>query len=193
MADFQYTTVPGKLKIFLEKIRDIGVPSRANSQWLKSIGFTSSNDRTLLTILKYIGLADQTGSPTQRWAEYRGNLHGQVLAEAIRDGYSELYAVYPDAHSRPAEDLEHVFSTNSTAGKSVISKTATTFRKLCDLADFTADVVAKSPATVAEVSAPSKQASPSLHIDIQIHISPDATTDQIDQIFSSMSKHLYNG
>jgi len=32
---------------------------------------------------------------------------------------------------------------------------------------------------------------PSLNINIQIHISPDATPDQIEQIFSSMSKHLY--
>ena len=136
MADFPYTTVPGKLKTLLDKIRDIGVPPKAHNQWLKSIGFTSSNDSSLLTILKYLGLADQTGVPTQRWTEYRGNLHGRVLAEAIQDGYSELYAVYPDAHSRTAEELEHVFSTNSTAGKQVIGKTATTFRNLCELADF---------------------------------------------------------
>ncbi len=32
---------------------------------------------------------------------------------------------------------------------------------------------------------------PSLHIDIQIHISADASADQIDQVFSSMGKHLY--
>ena len=32
---------------------------------------------------------------------------------------------------------------------------------------------------------------PSVHIDIQIHIDSTATTEQIDQIFASMSKHLY--
>lgn len=31
---------------------------------------------------------------------------------------------------------------------------------------------------------------PSLHIDIQIHISPDTSSDQIDKIFESMAKHL---
>lgn len=36
------------------------------------------------------------------------------------------------------------------------------------------------------------QKAPNLHIDIQIHISPDASPDQIDQIFESMAKHLYN-
>lgn len=32
---------------------------------------------------------------------------------------------------------------------------------------------------------------PKLHIDIQIHISSDASPEQIDQIFASMAKHLY--
>jgi len=32
---------------------------------------------------------------------------------------------------------------------------------------------------------------PSLHIDIQIHISADAKPEQIDQVFASMAKHLY--
>ncbi len=32
---------------------------------------------------------------------------------------------------------------------------------------------------------------PSVHIDLQIHISPEATPEQIDQIFASISRHLY--
>lgn len=32
---------------------------------------------------------------------------------------------------------------------------------------------------------------PGLHIDIQIHIDAEATTDQIDAVFASMAKHLY--
>lgn len=33
--------------------------------------------------------------------------------------------------------------------------------------------------------------SPSIHIDLQIHISPDASAEQIDKIFASMSKHIF--
>ena len=32
---------------------------------------------------------------------------------------------------------------------------------------------------------------PPVHIDLQIHIAPDASPDQIDSIFASMAKHLY--
>lgn len=31
---------------------------------------------------------------------------------------------------------------------------------------------------------------PSVHIDVQVHISPDTTPEQIDRIFESMSRHL---
>jgi hypothetical protein len=32
---------------------------------------------------------------------------------------------------------------------------------------------------------------PTVHIDIQVHISSEATPEQIDQVFASMAKHLY--
>lgn len=36
----------------------------------------------------------------------------------------------------------------------------------------------------------SRSFSPKLHVDIQIHISPDSSPEQIDKIFESMAKHL---
>jgi hypothetical protein len=36
-----------------------------------------------------------------------------------------------------------------------------------------------------------RSASPSLHIDVQVHVPSDATPEQIEAIFSSMAKHLY--
>ncbi|MPN03835.1 hypothetical protein SDC9_151069 [bioreactor metagenome] len=38
---------------------------------------------------------------------------------------------------------------------------------------------------------PTALPSPTMHIDIQVHISPDASPEQIDKIFESMAKHLY--
>ena len=199
MAEFQYTTVPGKLKKLLSKIQEVGVPSKASIKWLKSIGFKSSNDGTLLTILKFINFIDSSNVPTKKWKDYRGTNHAQVLASAIREGYKDLYATYPDAQSRSASELEHVFSTSSNAGKQVIQKTVGTFQSLCKQADFSASGVLKpsgtpdltSPAVPPPIVPSVGQTQPSLHIDIQVHISPDAKSDQIDQIFSSMAKHLY--
>ena len=196
MTEYQYTTVPGKLKKLLSKIREVSVPPKATIKWLKSIGFNSSNDCTMLTVLKFINFTDSSGVPKSKWTDYRGANHAQVLASAIREGYAELFAVYPDAHLRKSDELEHVFSTSSSAGKQVIGKTLRTFQSLSEQADFTVSGVPMPTSTPATITTPvtsGGQAQPSLHIDIQVHISPDASPDQIDQIFSSMAKHLYKG
>lgn len=201
MADFIYTTVPGKIKSLLNKIREVGVPQKAIVQWLKTVGFKSSNDASLLGILKFIGFIDSSGVPSSKWAHYRGANHKVVLGEAIRDGYADLFAVYPDANQRSQSDIEHVFSTSSTGGKQVIAKTVSTFKALAEQAEFgpvsdQTDLRMLSgplhtPAVQPPAGAGRAALGPALHIDVQIHISPEASADQIDQIFASMAKHLY--
>jgi hypothetical protein len=43
---------------------------------------------------------------------------------------------------------------------------------------------------MAEQAKHTVRSQPAVHIDIQIHITPDFTADQIDQVFASMAKHL---
>ena len=205
MVDYAYTTVTGKIKPLLEKIRQVGVPTKVTIAWMKTIGYTSSNDASLMGVLKFVGLIDSSNIPTTIWTAYRGSSHRKVLGEAIKKGYSDLFAIYPDANSRTATDLNHVFSTSSTGGAQVISKTVQTFKALVDEAEFhtatdeSLDVSLSSgplhkPAGTTAPLLPEKTAlsgGPEVHIDIQIHISPESTSEQIDKIFESMSKHLY--
>ncbi len=203
MGDYVYTTVPGKIRNLLSKIREVGVPPKASAEWLKSIGFVKSNDPSLVTVLRFIGLVDATGVPTESWRQYRGSKHRQVLGSAVRAGYAELFAVYPDAHAREASEIEHVVSTSSGVGKQAVAKTVRTFQNLCSECDFTAagqvlpSTQREGPGTVGASSGPAMEAAGGwgglgLHIDIQVHISPEASLDQIDKIFESMAKHLYS-
>ena len=139
MGDFVYTNVPGKLKTLLTKIRTVGVPSKVTVQWLKTVGFTSSNDNTLIGVLKFVNLIDSNAAPTATWTQFRGNSHKAVLGDAIRLGYAELFALYPDAERRTQAELDHVFRTSSTGGKQVISKTIATFKALAEEAEFSDD------------------------------------------------------
>ena len=66
MADFTYTTVPGKIKQLLTKIWEVGVPQKVTVQWLKTVGFKSSNDTSLIGVLKFIGFIDASGVPTPK-------------------------------------------------------------------------------------------------------------------------------
>lgn len=200
MVDYAYTTVTGKLKPLLEKVRTVGIPAKVTQAWLKTIGFTSSNDSSLIGVLRFINLIDASNVPTSRWTAYRGATHRAVLGEAIRTGYADLFAVYPDANTRSNKDLTHVFSTSSSAGGQVISKTVATFKALADEADFSDASPAATNTTVpvgplhtpvAPNGNPQRPspATPALHIDIQVHISPESTPEQIEKIFESMGTH----
>jgi hypothetical protein len=56
----------------------------------------------------------------------------------------------------------------------------------------TAPTVAPQTQTPATAQAPRQAQQPSVHIDIQVHIDPASTAEQIDQIFASMARHLYD-
>jgi hypothetical protein len=167
---------------------------------MESLGYRSKNDRGMMAVLQQIKFIDGAGSPKDLWTKYRGSNFRQVLGEGIVGGYADLFAVYSDANTRSNEELENFFSTKSTAGKQVISKTVSTFKALCDLADFSSAQTSLGQDEVQEedisLKVPKQSGSevphfsPNLHIDIQIHISPETTPEQIDQIFASMVKHL---
>ena len=207
MAEFQYTQVPGKLAPFFSKIRTAGVPPKAHKAWLKSLGYTSSNDYSILTVARALGFIDHGGTPTETWKEYRGADSRHVMARAIKKAFGELFAVYPDASKRQDLELTNFFRSKTSSGDQVVSKTRGTFKSLVALANFgvdSQDSGAASPPTPpstagtqpheGKVSIPisnTRQLAPSLHIDVQIHIASDASAEQIEQIFASMGKHLY--
>lgn len=199
MNDIPYTKVPGKIGRLLAKVKEVNVPEKVTNSWLKTVGFTSSNDHSLIGVLRVVGLIEPDGKPTNYWQDFRGPRGKQVLADGIRKGYSTLYSVYPDAHNKSDSDLESIISQSTKSGHQVISLIASTFKKLVAEADFSNSVEddlsgeAISPHNSADKSPVVKgeNTQPSLHIDLQIHISADSTTEQIDAIFSSMAKHLY--
>ena len=208
MADYPYTTVPGKLSEFLGKIQQLGIPEKVNTKWLPTVGFASKNDRSLIPVLKYISLVSESNEPTEVWKEFRGAGGGRALGRAVQTAYRELFVTYPDANVRTTEELQAFFRGHSAYGAQAVSKAVSTFKAICQHAEFDSEPSAAAPEYVAEpaqngslgaamqvptsqMSRSSAQTQPSLHIDIQIHISPEASTEQIEKIFESMAKHLY--
>lgn len=201
MATFTYTTVPGRIAALLEKLREVGVPPKATQDWLKSIGFTSSNDRTLIPVLKQIGFVDSEGVPTKRWKAYRGKDGPQVLADAIRTGYADLFATYPDAQTKPPADLDAFFKTHTDAGQQAIDKTVGTFRSLAGVADFSVAAGAAPAAdeeaapevqgpTIASAPAVARQQAVTVNINVQL-VLPETTDEEVyRKFFAAMQEHL---
>ncbi len=215
MTDFPYIEDAAKrIGKFFSKIQSLNVPPSASTNWLPKIGgFSSHRDRPLIKILKFIGFITNSNKPTDRWRDYRDKSQSKtVMAEGIKQGYSDLFEQYPKAYQCSDADLRSFFKANSDVSAKTVASIVGTFKILCSLADFGQedDDTPEDQKEVDSAESPtpdikpypnddqgkSPQAdlpfSPELNINIQIHIPSDAEPDQIDKIFESMAKHLFS-
>ena len=208
MVQFPYAQTRKSLKGIVDKIPSTGVPAEVDAKFLSSIGFGKSNDLAVIKVLRFIEFVDEADRPTRLWRSFRNpDKAKSVMADAIRTAYADLFAQHPQAEVVNNNELTNFFAAHTNSGTDVVRKSVSTFLTLCAYADF--DSACKSDLSESKSNGaangsdrqrkgngiepptlPDQQ--PALHIDLQIHISPSADADQIDNIFRSMAKHLYS-
>jgi hypothetical protein len=206
MASIPIALNAGGVTRFLKHIQDAGVPTKVTVAYLKGAGFKSSNDVSLLNLFKSLGFLDASGAPTDTWKGYRDKTQSRVvLASAIRSCYPELFNLYPDANSRGDQEVTNWIKANSSYSDLQATRALKTFKYLVADADFI------GPATGAGSSAGSQPASqpanpqsaptvisnlratPSVNINIELHL--PATDDEkvFESFFRAMKKNLLDG
>lgn len=134
---YTYHVNPINVKKFLDHIQTAGVPTKVTFQYIQSVGFKSSNDRAILTVLKAIGFLDSSGVPTDVWRAYRNKSQSKkVMAAAVRKGYGTLFTTYPDAQRKDNEALRNFFSSHTSVGEGALGYMVRTFKTLAEMADF---------------------------------------------------------
>jgi hypothetical protein len=199
-ADFPYMTNPATMRRFLEKVQTLGVPSKVTITFLNSLGFKSTNDRPIIPALKFLGFLNGSGEPTETWQRYRQkSTAGAVLAAAIRTGYADLFATYPDAERKDTEALRNYFSTHTKVGEASLNMIVRTFKTLCDAADFTGDAPSPVEPEMRKPAGgkdhlpvkPLTQSGPAININIQLQLQATEDAKVYDNFFAAMKKHLF--
>ena len=197
------------------------MPGRVDADYLQSVlALTSAASAgNLIGPLRALGLIDEEGRPTDRALEWRQDDSYKDVCEAMLvDVYPDtLRAAFPD----PSTDTSGVsswFSRHTGAGQGAATGMAALYT-LIAAADLEASRTnaAVTKATPTQKKAAAKKATaksprvspgsvdeggeavknwrpdPEININVQIHISSDASAEQVDQIFKSMAQHLYGG
>jgi hypothetical protein len=207
-----YLMTTKNLDAFLKSIQSAKAPERFTIQFLKQLDFTSSNDRLFLGVLKALGFIDDAGVPKQRYFDFLDQgQSARVLAEGIREAYSDLFNVNKNAQTLTIDEVKNKLRTLTLGQKSdnVVSLMANTFKALSELADWKAQPPAGAPAqattTEKKPEGPAETAqspitlppSPDtgsrplqLHYDIQIHLPESRDAAVFDAIFAALRKHL---
>lgn len=134
-----YTVKVNSIPAYFDAILDAQPPERFSLKFLENLGFTSTNDRLFIGILKDLGFLNADGVPQQRYFEFLdGSQSRLVLAEAICEAFSDLFAINVKANELALADVKNKLRTLYAGKKtdSVIARIAATFVALCEYADF---------------------------------------------------------
>jgi Family of unknown function (DUF5343) len=145
-----YVLKPSSIPAYFDSILDAQAPERFSYKFLENLGFTSTNDRLLIGLLKELGFLNTDGAPQPRYYEFLDRSRSkQVLADAVREAFSDLFAVNKKANELNKDDVKNKLRTLYAGKKSdeLIDRIARTFTALVEYADFS------SPPSPSETSA----------------------------------------
>lgn len=198
-----YVLPTNRIPDLFGKIRDGQAPERFTHQLLKDWGFSSTNDRAFVPLLKELGFLTVDGKPTHMYHDYRDHSRSKhVMAQALREAYSDIFLIKEHPTNSDKTAVEGKFKSFHNASDNVAGLMAKTFFGLLALADLSSK---KHPTSTPADTTPaaSEQETPllperkvlghtGLHYNIQIHLPATKDVEVYNAIFKSLREHLFN-
>lgn len=193
----------GKLPEFFQRIREAQAPSQVTQQIVKDWGFTSSNDRALIPLLKAIGFLTSDGQPTKLYIDYRDDHAARrVLGEALETSYIDIFNIRSKPKPADREAIQGKFKSTHNTSDLIAGLMAKTFFALLELSDIGTSSTRPSLAPVDSEIKPITSTEPDptraggkvafsgLHYNIQIHLPATKDVEVYNAIFKSLKEHL---
>ncbi len=192
------------------------IPGVVSANYIASVlGMAErSAQANIIPSLRTMKLIDEAGKPTDLATKWRDDAqYPKVCANILKSVYPrELRDIGADA-SVNKDAVSRWFANHTATGADAVRKMSAMYALLCE-ADpakatkpkpgTTKSKAPKPKSKAPKTSTPKKSPKavsldedhgarpPGLQINVQVHISSDATPEQIEQIFASMAKHLYS-
>jgi hypothetical protein len=212
-----YLVAAKNLGSFLKALGHAQAPEKMNLKFIEDLGFKSTNDRLFIPLLKAMHFLDDTGKPTARYHQFLDDTQSaRVLADGIRDAFSDLFRIVKNAHTLSREQVVGKLKSlgEGKLSTSVLGNMTKTFLELVKLADF--EAAGTQPPAEAAVESTKKESGAADHAEpaatatappnsavggpapipslvYRIEIVLPAVRDQAvyDAIFRSIREHLY--
>ena len=194
---FPYCTTPKAFRKFLEMAPTKPKPPKVNAATLKVWGLKNTNDQTILRVLKKLDLLSSSGEPTSHYSEFMKKETGAAaLGNQIINVYRSLFDNVTNPEKASAEDLKNFFNINSGGGEQTIKYQIDTFKALSEFATFTTSINSTNnnegtSHNGAPVDKNSGHTTPSIHIDLHIHLPENKSKADYESIIESIANKIY--
>ena len=202
----KYTIVPNRLPEIFDKIRDGQAPEHFSTQLLKDWGFTSTNDRAMIPLLKDLSFLSPDGKPTSRYHDYRDHSRSKsVMNDAIREAYSDLFLIKENPSVEDQKTIQGKFKSFHNVSDNVAKIMMKNFYALLPLAELKAKkheikdekkkedkdlLVDKGQLDDLRDDKIGRVMATGLHYNIQIHLPATKDVEVFNAIFKSIREHL---
>lgn len=204
-----YLVTAKNLEGIINSLISAKAPERLTGSFLKTLGYTSSNDTLYVKLFKEIGLLDSNGTPTEKYYRFIDQSQtAKVLAECVEEGYSDLFAINQKAYEMTEEEVKNKLKTltQGSIEDNKLKLMAKTFKALADYADWKKPAqqkksspqtyvphnsqASKKEETETKINSLGSGISSTLHYNIQIHLPETRDASVYDAIFKSLKEHL---
>jgi hypothetical protein len=207
----QSTQVYTKIGELFEALRKGQAPEKFNREFLKDLGFKSSNWHAVIPLFKGLGFLSEDGSPKSRYMEFLDPTKWRkVLAEAVNEAYGDIFIIKKRPTSGDLPAVIGKYKSTYNLSDTQAERAARTFLALYELCDKDAIDGQKAkdmPPTASDPApdlgskssdAPQKtkmldgQPKPplGLHYNIQIHLPATKDVEVYNAIFRSLREHI---
>jgi hypothetical protein len=197
MTDYPYMISNNKIGPIIAGIQAAAKPPKFTLEFLRNIGFTSTNDRAIVPLLKKLGFLTEDSIPTIYYDQLRESPRSkQIIAARIRDLYNELFTINTSIYNDTEANIKGAISRVTGKDETSVTRMYNTFKALCLLADFETTTM-PTQNTVPDEEPPESATSKHIptplktefHYNIQIHL-PATTVSVYNAIFRSLKDNL---
>ena len=210
---YPYTISNNKIAPVFTRIQTAAKPDKVSQALLAQWGFTASNDRAMLRVLRDLRFTNENGAPTAAYDALRDHVNWKyTLADQIRICYADLYAIDPNFQALSEAEIKSTMMRITGKDEETAKRYLSTFKTLASLANFAPRPGSKSsaaeekpagnvlkqqpdaPPHLAQTLAPavvdhSKRKS-EYHYNIQIHLPVTSDISVYNAIFKSLKENL---
>ncbi len=199
MTDYPYMLSNNKIKPIITKIQQAARPQKFTIEFLRTIGFTSTNDRAFIPLAKKLGFLMEDGTPTSLYDQLKDvTSSAKILATQIKILYSELFAINTTINNASEMEIKGAIGRVTGKDEDGVTRVYNTFKALCTIADFTQEnsginktekTTKKEEKEIINIPQESSRLN-EFHYNIQIHLPATTDISVYNAIFKSLKDNL---
>jgi len=201
--------VYGKLDELFLKLSEGQAPSKFTREFLRDIGFESSNWHAAIELLKGLGFLSSDGSPTTQYMKFLDKTKSKkVLAKAVKGAYSDIFVMKRNPTKSDIKMIIGKYKSTYNMTDIGAERAARTFLALLQFSDR--DVIlgdeghSKVAPAIEETTLPETETNSEVPLvekrptsrpvdfsyNIQIHLPATKDIEVYNAIFKSLKEHI---